>query len=39
MDDLVDKEIISLLSVCKRLYMPTLAAIKNKMINFGPQPA
>ena len=36
LDDLVDKEMIELLQVCKRLHCPKIEAIASKMVNFGP---
>ena len=35
LDDLVDKEMIELLQVCKRLHCPKIEAIASKMVNFG----
>lgn len=37
LDDLVDKEMISLLNVCKRLHCPTEEAIESRKIKFGPK--
>jgi TFIIF-interacting CTD phosphatase-like protein len=36
LDDLVDKEMIELLNICKRLHCPKLEAIQHKMVEFGP---
>ena len=38
LDDLVDKEMIDLLSVCNRLHMPKLESIESKFVNFGESP-
>ena len=38
LDDLVDKEMIDLLSVCNRLHMPKLESIESKFVNFGENP-
>ena len=39
LDDLVDKEMISLLNICKRLHCPSIDQIQNLMVDFGPKPA
>lgn len=39
LDDLVDREMIELLNVCKRLHMPKLETIQSKYVNFGENPA
>lgn len=36
-DDLVDKEMINLLQVCRRLAQPHISEIKDKMYNMGPK--
>lgn len=36
LDDLVDKETIMLLGMCKRLHKPKLEQIKSKFVKFGP---
>jgi hypothetical protein len=38
LDDLVDKELIDLLNVCRRLYCPKLEELQSKFVNFGPIP-
>lgn len=38
LDDLVDKEMIDLLSVCNRLHMPKIESIESKFVNFGENP-
>ena len=38
LDDLVDKEMIELLNVCKRLHCPKIEAIASKMVCFGENP-
>ena len=35
LDDLVDKEMVSLLGVCKRLQPPLIDSIKDKFVTFG----
>lgn len=37
LNDLVDKEMISLLNVCKRLHCPKVEALADKYVNFGPK--
>lgn len=38
LDDLVDKEMIELLNVCKRLHCPKIESLVSKMVCFGPNP-
>jgi len=38
LDDLVDKEMIELLNVCRRLHCPKIEAIADKFVTFGPNP-
>lgn len=38
LDDLVDKEMIDLLNVCKRLHCPKEETLRKKFVNFGPNP-
>lgn len=38
LDDLVDKEMIDLLQVCKRLHCPKIESLTSKMVCFGENP-
>ena len=38
LDDLVDKETIVLLEMCKRLHKPRIETLKSKMVKFGDNP-
>ena len=38
LNDLIDKEMIALLNVCKRLHCPRIETIESKFVNFGDNP-
>lgn len=38
LDDLIDKEMIDLLGICKRLHCPHLNSLQSKFVYFGAKP-
>jgi hypothetical protein len=38
LNDLIDKEMIALLNVCKRLHCPRIETIESKFVNFVDNP-
>jgi len=36
LDDLIDREMIDLLNICKRLHCPKIEQLSDKFVNFGP---